>query len=1753
MEEVKEAHDKYNLFILNQQNNDSFEDKKLMFQLFLKHIENDIKCIEDEDYDMYCFYKYLIANQSIKYLNLNENQKKIFLYHLKTYKVSVIKKIKNTEIELNQLSSQLPTNNQLIQQCQNKLKAEVELIKNEDKSLYDKYQKLMSERFDDKSVKIKKILNDIIELISYSSFQEDFQKQILQALKLLEERIIILEEEEEEEEQEGFDRYGYYCFLLAYYIQENQNLNSKNAENCENIKKKYLDNILNKIEKIYNNILNITSKQSIDQANFQKYLNSLQIEIQFLEKENFQKFGYYKYIIAENKLSYLKLNEKQKKKCEQEKKIFMDYYEQQLSLKSKENFQNENLKTRNIDLNIINQKQIQYNQLDQSTPTLDVNLSQHQNQEQKQEEEARNQNINTSNISSQNSQYSQIQSQIQIQSNHLFQKQTTVQQSISSSDNLDISSLSENESVILSQFQYYEQEYKQKLEEGNENINTSNISSQIPQYSKIQNQIQVLSNQASQKQTTMQQSIYISQTLGISNLQQDESSIQSQLFLSNQILNKSIYENQIQEKEKWKNQILFEFSKNNTVANINTIISQSQKDAFETQKVYLIMGETGVGKSSFVQYLTGDPRAEIGHLGNSHTQKCRTFKKNELKFIDSPGINDTQDDRYQILLNIVKYLKQYKYRFQDLFIICVSNKDINNHLKHIQEFSYTYFLYDLFGDQIKFKDVEQLVDEYFQSTCLLNWQEAGFHYLQDQYTGKRVEIFKKKDQALNYIQYAQNLHIVVKTCFDKTHQENLKIFNNYKVDFLKQQIWSNKKENINDLLAYKEYIQSQEVHLFNKIKKIIQFWDEVQIWNQGEQIQHLLLIGGSQVGKSSLIEQLKQISGLRGSGTTSITSFCQIFLVEYNKVKYFFIDTPGFEGTEANQNQYHNLKIISDFLRRNRITEFKVLYMRDAERDVRDGMPQVLNKLFFFIQEMFDQDSSFIDSLYLRELMTFQFSQTNNQSDYIKYQLNLIEKKILTIERVEKRNNKGLVYMNKFNKQSVEFQSNFFTEYGKFIQVDIIEDDLQKKTLFEGVNQIEPICVDEKIFMKIKKTINSKIINNLDDYMTAFKKVLELYQQYNNIFNLINIGRQNKQNISKDLNDQRIKIAEKLSNIIYIVIGDFQNTPEMKNYISKLFLNKISSNNEQNHQNELNNKVLNSIQKHFLKASYTPFLFEAQQNPNNIFLSRKQLYYSSLAHQLSPFLRKSRPDHQKIIEKLSIIKILQELTFQSHVQSKQIELEINSAPEKIIDKIDAFISGINNIFGSGGQFFRQFYLINNVVEDIFKFKQVFNVAAKWQNYFLSTISFGFDAYSYSKGKICRRQMELMTYFNIANTILPYCLSVSGIGWLGLFALGFIAERYLTQSFTSSQIFDKTLGLVLKTIIDDQHPNQVLLYFQKSEFLKQHKITNYSQTQSKEAYEMFRQLEEKNYKSGEQNKFLLKLFNQSEQPKRLKDEISKHIVKNIISKHFQFEFEQIQGQNLIQGIEKQLKSNKQIIDTFYQRFNFNNLLKNIKQDQKKLKETLHQNEKQTNICLHDDTDFLQKLNTYQQSLNVFIKHIENTSYNYKEQKEFCEKIPLSKCQYYPITFKGYCNLVHQKSQYIFMQDTISEIFKNNNCFEVKPENNFNHEFFQFQNDDELTYYLNLLILSDKFITSRYILKVKGNKQPYLSFMNGTEVIDAEVEYSIDLFQKANESFNLKDFVEIIKIETKNQFNIDKEIYLRLKNFFESIGNLKQIFG
>ncbi|KAL4468507.1 hypothetical protein ABPG74_005010 [Tetrahymena malaccensis] len=1213
------------------------------------------------------------------------------------------------------------------------------------------------------------------------------------------------------------------------------------------------------------------------------------------------------------------------------------------------------------------------------------------------------------------------------------------------------------------------------------------------------------------------------------------------------------------------------------ISNSDQIINNSPSE-FETPtpqedvicQTVLVLGLTGVGKSSFIRKITGDQSIKSSDSQQSCTQECSLYEKNGIKYIDTPGINDTQKNRYQILLNIAKYLFYQNIQIKDLFFIYVSNKDLQVHQKTLKEFIYTYFLYELFGEKILNNIlVERLIDEFQNSNNFLKWKECNYHLKNDDLQVFRQEIFNEKDKALNYIQHANSFHIFVKTFFDKESRDDLEEFDEIMVDFLKEQIWSNVELN-NKFYEYKDYIQNQENHLNRKIQKILDLENRVQKIDPEKEVQYILLLGQSQVGKSSLIEQLTQLKGLRGNSRQSMTSYCQIYPVEYQNIRYNFIDTPGFEGTEQQNNPFDNLKIIADFLRRNQILEFKILFMRNADKDIRNTLDQIIQKLLIFIKQLFDQETSLVDSDYLNNML-IQNKEINQVEAYNDLEeLELMKQKILQIDRISEKVNTGKLYYNKNEINCVEFNSNYYTKKGKYKKISKEEDEEQKKMLFQGINQINALTVDDKILLKIKKINNFRIIKDKQDYIEQYQIIHEKYQNLYTIIKKIDECKNNMQQEQTDqlsiLIQQKVQILKELENLQFGIIKDYQNDPTVRQQIDILFnqkldqeLNKVNDNNndKQNYHEINQNHKQNDILRHFLILYYWPqLLFDQQQNKENILLSRKQFYFSQLSHYLKPFIDFNNEKHLKVLEELSKLKVIQEITLLQHIQNKCINKYYNQSYDKVYSIIGQAFQGINIIIGTGGQIFRYAAYFSSKAELLIYSYNVIkgiNVGLLVVNMVAAALSIGIDIHSYHKRYICGKQMTLNTASNSISALIGLlAFFVPGYGWAvgGVAAVfGLLGNFISSQIYTSKKTFDNTIGLFFKTIINEQHKHLQLQNFQKAELLrKELKIQNYQQLNQKQGYELYRELEKQTHSTQENKQLLMKLFYNNS---NLIDTISHYIVKEILSEQFQIDQEAFQvnqqptnGQ--LKAVIDIIKQNKLIIDTFYNRFSHEKLTK-LTESYKKLKNIVKLSTKKLANNLKELNDSLQE---YQQSLCEFVNLIKTNSYTYEQQMEFGNGL-LRKNDRFPILFNSYCNLAVIKINYLYEQRTLSEIIKceGQKCFKKNPDKN-PQELLQLKlNDKEIIENLNLLTFSQKFIESRYLQLLKGQKKPNLTYISSQYNLEADLAYSIDLLEMAENENQFQPFMN--KLEKKLKSN-ESENNIRLFDFYNSIQFLKEKF-
>ena len=104
----------------------------------------------------------------------------------------------------------------------------------------------------------------------------------------------------------------------------------------------------------------------------------------------------------------------------------------------------------------------------------------------------------------------------------------------------------------------------------------------------------------------------------------------------------------------------------------------------DRDKVVVLLGKTGVGKSSFINSITKKKECTIGNTSKSCTKNLkrvnRTFDGYNYYFIDTPGLDDASDEDK----NIQKLGDLTKYPRISVFLICLKYDDIrlSNSLKN---------------------------------------------------------------------------------------------------------------------------------------------------------------------------------------------------------------------------------------------------------------------------------------------------------------------------------------------------------------------------------------------------------------------------------------------------------------------------------------------------------------------------------------------------------------------------------------------------------------------------------------------------------------------------------------------------------------------------------------------------------------------------------------------------------------------------------------------------------------------------------------------------------------------------------------------------------------------------------------------------------------------------------------------------------------------------------------------------------------
>ena len=196
------------------------------------------------------------------------------------------------------------------------------------------------------------------------------------------------------------------------------------------------------------------------------------------------------------------------------------------------------------------------------------------------------------------------------------------------------------------------------------------------------------------------------------------------------------------------------------------------------ENTYIILGITGVGKSTLIKVLSDDKSIQIGETYKSCTKECKSynFDYNNIKycFIDTPGFVDTEgDSKDKINYEFIKQiLTDKKYKIKGIIIIFnfQENKFLTYHEKSLKKiidlvplnnfwsyitivFSHTYG--NGFGNleekkKEKLKNIKQclktIMDDYYykKGIEIINLDNLNCHFINIMYG----EV-KKEEKALS--------------------------------------------------------------------------------------------------------------------------------------------------------------------------------------------------------------------------------------------------------------------------------------------------------------------------------------------------------------------------------------------------------------------------------------------------------------------------------------------------------------------------------------------------------------------------------------------------------------------------------------------------------------------------------------------------------------------------------------------------------------------------------------------------------------------------------------------------------------------------------------------------------------------------------------------------------------------------------------------------------------------------------------------
>ncbi|PVF99830.1 hypothetical protein CPB86DRAFT_813558 [Serendipita vermifera] len=87
-------------------------------------------------------------------------------------------------------------------------------------------------------------------------------------------------------------------------------------------------------------------------------------------------------------------------------------------------------------------------------------------------------------------------------------------------------------------------------------------------------------------------------------------------------------------------------------------------------RIIVVIGAAGVGKTTFIQYATGESNLGVsdGILSGASEIRCTRMRNKPMVFIDTPGINETHMSATDVLLMVLDFLKNANERNIDTIL-----------------------------------------------------------------------------------------------------------------------------------------------------------------------------------------------------------------------------------------------------------------------------------------------------------------------------------------------------------------------------------------------------------------------------------------------------------------------------------------------------------------------------------------------------------------------------------------------------------------------------------------------------------------------------------------------------------------------------------------------------------------------------------------------------------------------------------------------------------------------------------------------------------------------------------------------------------------------------------------------------------------------------------------------------------------------------------------------------------------------------